>query len=133
MPSKKRSTLPPDYFSKIRDAPEELRKHTRRPRRPAAARKDRMAFQLPAKLCERARNAVSHLAGTPGHTTLSQLCEQGLTRGVERLERKFNDGKPFPRRRRARSARASRRQRQVRDRRPRRRLSPNTNVAGTTS
>ncbi len=59
--------------------------------------KMRMAFNLPTGLCERARNAVWHLSQRIC-LNLSSLTEGTLEREVTRLEKKYNDGKPFPKR-----------------------------------
>ena len=51
---------------------------------------------LPESLIERARNAVfwvRMVAGEP--QTYSELTERGLRREVERLERRYNEGRPF--------------------------------------
>lgn len=57
----------------------------------------RMGFNLPEDLCERARNAVWHLADRIG-VNLSSLAEGVLAAEVTRLENAYNDGKPFPKR-----------------------------------
>ncbi len=59
--------------------------------------KRRMAFNLPEGLCERARNAVWHLS-SKFCLNLSSLTEGTLEREVARLEKKYNDGKRFPKR-----------------------------------
>lgn len=59
--------------------------------------KSRMAFNLPEGLCERVRNAVWHLSQRIC-LNLSSLTEGTLEREVTRLEKKYNDGKPFPKR-----------------------------------
>ncbi len=59
--------------------------------------KMRMAFNLPTGLCERARNAVWHLSRELC-LNLSSLAEGTLERELTRLEKKYNGGKPFPKR-----------------------------------
>lgn len=51
---------------------------------------------LPASLIERARNAVFWVRMVPGEPqTYSELTERGLQREVVRLERRYNEGRPF--------------------------------------
>lgn len=51
---------------------------------------------LPESLIARARNAVFWVRMVPGEPqTYSELTERGVRREVERLERKYNDGRPF--------------------------------------
>ena len=54
---------------------------------------EKFGFWLEPALVERARNAVY---GTPGGLTLSGLVAAGLEAQIAKLERKFNDGQPFP-------------------------------------
>jgi hypothetical protein len=58
----------------------------------------RTSFRLPADLVEAARDAVAHLAGTPGQTTMAALAERGLRAELARLSAAHNGGRPFPRR-----------------------------------
>lgn len=51
---------------------------------------------LPPALIARARNAVFWTRMVPGEPdTYSELTERGLLREVERLEKKYNEGRPF--------------------------------------
>ncbi len=56
-----------------------------------------MSFNLPEDLCERIRNAVWHLAGRIG-VNLSSVTERVLAAEIARLERRYNDGRPFSKR-----------------------------------
>ncbi len=67
------------------------------PARPRPA-KGRVTVSVDAGVLDRARNAVWQLAGPPEHLTMATLVEQAIRREVERLERKHNDGAPFPER-----------------------------------
>ncbi|HEV8372060.1 MAG TPA: hypothetical protein VGR68_02570 [Actinomycetota bacterium] len=58
----------------------------------------RASFRLPADLVEAARDAVAHLAGTPGRTTIAALAERALRAELARLSAAHNGGRPFPRR-----------------------------------
>jgi len=58
----------------------------------------RTSFRLPADLVEAARDAVAHLAGTAGQTTMAALAERGLRAELARLSAVHNGGRPFPRR-----------------------------------
>jgi hypothetical protein len=72
------------------------------PPAPAAAapgqERVRTSFRLPAELVEAARDAVAHLAGTPGQTTMAAMAERALRAELARLSAAFNAGRPFPRR-----------------------------------
>lgn len=51
---------------------------------------------LPPSLIDRARNAVFWTRMVPGEPdTYSELTERGVRQEVERLERRYNEGKPF--------------------------------------
>lgn len=63
-----------------------------------AARTPR-SFHLSRQLLERARAAahwVHQLGNTEEPTNVSELVERALRHEVERLEREYNDGQPFP-------------------------------------
>jgi len=47
---------------------------------------------------QEAKDAVSFLAGPPLHLQLNTLTESALQREIERMRKKYNKGKPFPRR-----------------------------------
>jgi len=63
-------------------------------RLPKAPPKERLTVHVPVDLIDRVKNAVYW---TPG-VTLAGLSEEGLIKAVQRLEKKHNDGKPFPKR-----------------------------------
>jgi hypothetical protein len=56
----------------------------------------RLTLRLPEELVEAARDAVAHLAGTGGETTLAALAERGLRAELGRLAAAHNGGRPFP-------------------------------------
>lgn len=58
----------------------------------------RATFHLPNDLVEEARDVVVALSGPPLRLTLAAFAENALRAEIERLKRKHNDGKPFPRR-----------------------------------
>ena len=64
----------------------------------AAQERVRVSFRLPADLVEAARDAVAHLAGTPGQTTMAALADRALRAELARLSATHNAGRPFPRR-----------------------------------
>jgi hypothetical protein len=45
---------------------------------------------------QRVRNTVAHLAGPPEFLNLTELTERAMLKEVERLEKKHNEGKPYP-------------------------------------
>lgn len=56
----------------------------------------RGTFQMREDLLQSARNAVVALSGPPHRMTLAALVEGALAKEIERLQKKFNDGTPFP-------------------------------------
>lgn len=56
--------------------------------------KDRFTTQVSGDTVERVRNAVYGVQGL----TLTELTETALRREVAKLERKYNEGEPFPQR-----------------------------------
>ncbi len=143
MPKKKRNSAPSDHLSTalraLRDNPEPLalggavgkivpldylstlgvasEAGPVKARESKQGGKIRMAFNLPPELCERARNTVWHLSDVLS-LNLSNLAESTLERELKRLEKKYNDGKAFPRRRgRLRGGRPHRSRRGMRCRR----------------
>jgi len=63
------------------------------------AGKEKLQPYITTDVAEAARNAV--VATTPhegGYQSLSDLIEDAIREKVARLERKFNEGRPFPRR-----------------------------------
>lgn len=60
--------------------------------------KVRATFHLPLDLFEEARNAVVFLSGPPARLTLAGLAEAALRGELERLKKRYNAGKAFPRR-----------------------------------
>ena len=69
-------------------------KRSRSPVKTAGPKKERLTVHVPVDLIDRVKNAVYW---TPG-VTLAGLSEEGLTKAVQRLEKKHNDGEPFPKR-----------------------------------
>jgi hypothetical protein len=67
---------------------------------PAArpSRKVRATIHLPADLFDQVRDAVVACSGPPLRLTLAGFAEQALRHELERLEKKQNEGKAFPRR-----------------------------------
>lgn len=65
---------------------------------PRSKEPTRATFHLPNDLVEEARDAVVALSGPPLRLTLAAFVENALRSEIERLKRKHNDGKPFPRR-----------------------------------
>ena len=63
-----------------------------------SSRKVRATIHLPADLFDEVRNAVVACSGPPLRLTLAGFAEQALRHELERLAKKQNDGKPFPRR-----------------------------------
>lgn len=59
--------------------------------------KIRATFHLPQDLIQQARAVVIHLAAPPARLTLAALAENALRREIERLKKKFNRGREFPR------------------------------------
>lgn len=59
-------------------------------------KKVRGTFQMEEPLLQRARNTVVALSGPPHRLTLAALVDQALSREIQRLEKKLNDGEPFP-------------------------------------
>lgn len=72
----------------------------RQPKAPAVTRTvyKVISIRVPEALNERYLNAVDALAGPPERLTYVSLGRAALLREVERLEKKHNEGKPFPRR-----------------------------------
>lgn len=73
------------------------------PPEPAGSKQEKLPAYAPHWLIERLRNTVVALqrlpeADTPD--TLSGLCQQACLREVQRLEAEYNNGEPFPERRR---------------------------------
>lgn len=58
----------------------------------------RATFHLPNDLVEEARDVVVALSGPPLRLTLAAFAENAMRAEIERLKRKHNEGKPFPRR-----------------------------------
>lgn len=58
--------------------------------------KTRATFLIPEEILQEARNAVAFLAGPPLHLTLAQLAEEALGEKLARLQKEFNQGRPFP-------------------------------------
>jgi hypothetical protein len=58
----------------------------------------RATYHLPEDLVESLRNATLHLAGPPTYLTLSSIVETALYNELERMQKAFHKGKPFPQR-----------------------------------
>lgn len=56
----------------------------------------KVTLYLPSDVLEEARSAVVHLAGLPAQLTLADLTEAAFRREIERLRKKYHDGKPYP-------------------------------------
>jgi hypothetical protein len=69
-----------------------------------AARRPQPKRKYPAKVSfyqeradtDRIRGAILHTMATEGSRSLSQFINQAVMAEVERLERKYNGGQPFP-------------------------------------
>lgn len=59
------------------------------------APKERFTAHIPVDLIDQVRNAIYW---TPAFETLAAVTERGLRREVKALERKYNGGEPFPKR-----------------------------------
>jgi hypothetical protein len=57
-----------------------------------------ISFRIPADLYDRFLNAIDALSGPPERLRYVSEGRAMVEREVERLERKHNGGKPFPRR-----------------------------------
>ena len=62
------------------------------------ADKRRMTVIIPYEEQERLRNAVSFLAGPPEWLNVSKVVRKSVNAELDRLETKYNKGKPFPKR-----------------------------------
>jgi hypothetical protein len=56
----------------------------------------KVTLYLPSDVLEEARSAVVHLSGLPAQLTLADLTEHAFRREIERLRKKYHDGKPYP-------------------------------------
>ena len=63
--------------------------------RPRSGETVRMTFHIDAELAERLRNAVYW---TPAGVTLSGTARDALWDALEEIERRYNEGEPFPER-----------------------------------
>ena len=57
-------------------------------------------FYIPLALMEAARDCVVALQGIDEHVSLGTLATRALATEIKRLQRKYNNGKPFPKRKR---------------------------------
>lgn len=57
-----------------------------------------ISFRVPADLESRFLNAVGACAGQPEYMNYTKAGRLAVEREVERLERKYNKGRPFPQR-----------------------------------
>ncbi len=97
-----RTFLPEDYFSALT---QQSKSRSPKSKKRSRGKKPRMTFHLSRSLCERIRNVGHNLSTREKRVTFSALAELGLEREIKRLEKKHNDGNPFPRRRRRRGQR----------------------------
>ena len=67
-------------------------------RRPQPRRKypPKVSFYQDREDTDRVRGAILHTMATEGTRSLSQFINQAVMAEVERLERKYNGGQPFP-------------------------------------
>lgn len=63
---------------------------------PKPKTKPKVSFYQDAASTARARGAMFHTAVHEGARTWSEFLDHAVMREVERLEREYNDGKPFP-------------------------------------
>ncbi len=94
-----KSTIAPDALDAVvpTKKPRKGGQGTQRTKReplPKPQQKERLTVHVPVDLIDRVKNAVYW---TPG-VTLAGLSEEGLTKAVQRLEKKHNQGKPFAKR-----------------------------------
>jgi len=61
--------------------------------------KVRATFHLPADLFDEVRDCVVHLQGDPAYLRLATFAESAIRAELEKMKRKYNDGKPFKKRR----------------------------------
>jgi len=84
-----------------RERPEPDRRRRRSNPNPAPAAagpnaKTKVGFYQLAENTERARGAFEYTRAVEGHATLSEFIAAAVMREVERLEREYNHGKPWP-------------------------------------
>ena len=78
-----------------RDQLEEAEQAARRPQ-PKRKYPAKVSFYQDPADTDRVRGAIVHTMATEGPRSLSQFIHQAVMAEVERLERKYNGGKPFP-------------------------------------
>lgn len=66
--------------------------------KPVKPRKLRFTVNLDPPVIEVVRNTVAQLCGPPAYLTLSGLVETAVQAEVRKLEKKHNQGQPFPQR-----------------------------------
>lgn len=54
------------------------------------------SFRVDDAFVRRMNNAIAACAGSPLYLTQSGFVREWLEKGVEHLERRYNDGEPFP-------------------------------------
>lgn len=72
-----------------------------KPRKPAVEEKKpkyppKVSFYQDREDTDRVRGALLHTMATEGPRTLSQFINDAVMKEVKRLEKKYNEGKPFP-------------------------------------
>jgi len=83
------------------DRPEPDRRRRRSNPNPAPAAggpnaKTKVGFYQLAEDTDRARGAFEYTRAAEGHATLSEFIAAAVMKEVERLEREYNNGKPWP-------------------------------------
>jgi hypothetical protein len=58
----------------------------------------RATFHLPTELVEELRDTVWHLSGPPERATVAAVVRRGIRAELDRLQQRYNSGRPFPRR-----------------------------------
>lgn len=72
------------------------RRSTSAPRRAGTKGPSKISIYQDREDTDRVRGAILHTMASEGSRTLSQFIHNATMAEVERLERKYNNGKPFP-------------------------------------
>ena len=59
-------------------------------------KKMKLTVLVPKEIAAMARDAVLALSGPPARLTLACLAENALRNEIERLQKRYHQGKPFP-------------------------------------
>lgn len=91
-------TLPPAEPGVVDATGWTREQHEEAARRPQPKRKypAKVSFYQDPADTDRVRGAILHTMATEGPRSLSQFIHQAVMAEVERLERKYNGGQPFP-------------------------------------